>query len=855
MSFVADLASIPADALSQVGSKAFNLSRALQAGLPTPRGFVVTVEAFAYFLSENGLADLLSQGSGQDGHDMNQALERVQTSIRTAPIPPVLLDAIRNALQALGTERLAVRSSSVAEDLHDFSFAGQYESFLDVRGERQVVEAIRHCWASAFSRRSMSYSGAAGPALMAVLVQEFVPAAVAGVMFTADPGTGDANVMVIEAVLGTGESLVGGQTSPSRWILNRPDGTVVSAQEAADGPTQDRTPLRELCTLGLQLEALFGHRCDVEWAALHGKPVILQVRPITGLLSWGDAGPVRSWPFDLWDRVNVAEVLPGPITPLSWSLWAEPFNVLLRSAFRHFRLPWLDEVAFIKQESGLLYYNIGAVNHITHNIIGFPRLDEVLGGASTDGVHLARWEDFRWSKLLANLAGLARNYRANEAILKESDRHAATIEQLARQYAATNLSQLCDSDLLRLFEQLKADTVSRMYLHSDATGASFTHYVILRIIVHRWCGDDIVVPALVSGLSGVRIAETGPWLYNIAQLASGIPRALDALRNLPLDSVLAAWRQMPDAEPILQELDRFLAAFGHRCSSELELMTPRWADDPTPLIMAIRQYATGTLPNPTEVHAEQERKRLAVTAEVERRLAAIPYWRGRAIKMGVFREILHKAQRFAVYRENNKHYLWMLLTQMRRIIVEMGRRLAERGYLRTVDHVFFLTFAEATDGLLGRLPPVVTLRLAERRERLYRRYQMQALQPVSQADHAGSALAGLAASPGRFRGRARVLHQVEEGYLLEPGDVLVAPSLDIGWTPVFLTAGAVVTGLGGMLSHAAIVLREYQIPAVVNVPNACTAIRTGDLVEVDADQGLVRVIAPSDRSVESSIGR
>ncbi|RKT55069.1 PEP/pyruvate-binding domain-containing protein [Saccharothrix australiensis] len=720
------------------------------------------------------------------------------------PVPPVIASAI---LAALPDGPVAVRSSATAEDLPDLSFAGQHDTVLDVRGE-DVLDAVKRCWASLWTERAVAYRARNGvtDAAMAVVVQELVPADAAGVLFTADPVTGARDEIVVNAAPGLGEALVAGEVTPDTYVVSsgvvRSDGDVRSG-----GGVLDERQVLELAALGARVQDLYGVPVDVEWARHDGRFAILQARPITALAEvWNDS--LRG--DYLWTCANLGEAVPSVMTPATWSA----AQVLAQPAIGGH--PTTGNIG------GRFYLNLSAALAVG-TAVGLGgvtrRLAERVFGRLPEGVVVPGLPMPRLAVVRASVAALASFARQNREYAKRIggliDAAPARAAHLrARIAAATTpaeLRALWESDLDALLrDDIRVyDAGARSVVGADAR---------LRRTLVRLVGEQDAT-ALLTGAHGAAgdLASLGPVL------------ALARLRRGELDR------------------ETYLRDWGHRFADEYELSAPRPAEDPAWL----DRLPAADGPDPEDLLARQAAAR---DAAWRRLVAAHPR---RAARIG---------RRLAAFAESTRG------RERARSEMVRGFGVLRSFLVRAADltghDVFFLSLTETLAVLDGDRRPVAAI---PARRRAYERYrslppyptvirgrfdpEAWAADPDRRTDvHDASAapppaaVAGFPGAAGVVEGVARVLLSVEDGAALREGEVLVTTVTNIGWTPLFPRAAAVVTDVGAPLSHAAIVARELGIPAVVGCGNATTRIRTGDRVRVDGGRGTVTRLDPGGRA-------
>jgi len=848
----------------RVGGKAAHLGALLNAGFPVPPGFCVTTAAFRLFATEGGLtATALAGLESADIADRDRTAEHVRGVLHAAPLPEVVAAAIQTAWHdrwsAHPDTPLAVRSSATAEDLPDASFAGQQETVLGVRGIAAVLDAVRTCWISLFAARAVSYratraAGAASPA-MAVIVQELVPADAAGVLFTADPVRRDRERMIVEATRGLGAALVAGQVRPQRWVLRRADLQVLTYESAADGPPSlDDEQLRMLGRLGVQVESHFAAPQDIEWALANGRFHLLQARPITTYLDAPTLAAESAEPT-IWSNANVGELLPDVATPMTWSVLqlsiAALFGpVLSRIGLDLRRDQWIGLVA------GRVYANVTVFERVLGGLPGFAgmNLDQAFGGhqGATPAVHRHRAARRTWPARLRMLLRAPRilTWFACHALPFRARRIAAAFTAQARDLATRDVTQQTDAELAAVDTLVRSRTfgLAAEALPHAALAMGLT--TLLFRVTRRWRGDEsgAIANRLLSQTGGMASAEAALALWKLTELVrADVDVAGLVQSDMPYAMLRERLPSTPGGPAFLAAWDDWSRMHGHHTSGELDVARPRWSECPDYVLGLLRSYLAAP-PEARPEHWQQRRQveRAELLGDCRRRLGPL--------RRTVFDWLVRTAPAGLALRENFKSEAIRVLAVARQRLVELGRRLAQRGVLASSDDVFFLQLEELVPLVLSSAPADLQQRIARRRAD-YVYFQQLTPPPVIVGEfdprQAASAaptgerprlLRGLPVSAGVAVGPARVIVTPGRGDELQAGEVLVAPFTDPGWTPYFLTAAGVVMDMGGQLSHGSIVAREYGLPAVVNVGCGTRAIRTGQLVRVDGDHGTVTLL-------------
>ncbi len=813
--------------LSVAGGKGASLARLAQAGVRVPAGFHVTTEAYRRFIAGNNLQQLIVEaaqaGSVDDPASLDNACAAIEAMIAQARMPAEIVEEIRKSYAALGGA-VAVRSSATAEDLPGMSFAGQLETFLNVRDGDHVIDAVQRCWASLWTARAIGYrirNGiAADTVSIAVVVQELVPAEVAGVMFTANPVTGARDEALINAAWGLGEAVVGGLVTPDTFVVNRKTKAIVAQDVAvkevmtvrlASGTHEEAVPANqrkeatltreqavELTLTGERIEKLYGMPMDVEWALCGGEFSILQARPITALpeprvvLDWSIPRQIGRYA-----RSSVIELLPEPLTPLFRTLGLPAFNEALR---------WLFEVTMRLKGVLPASYQLVTINDFAYYDFGCTTR-ETLGVFTKVPGAIPRV--FRMMK------------RAKERWLDEARPAYAerTAEWAGRDLSAATRAQLLEGalEICRL--------AGRYYVTIQAgiLPIAYSAESLFTKLYDRFARREGDPPAtvFVLGFDSIPI-QSEKSLYDLAMWVRE-----HGDRTPEFESRLAA------------HLERFGGAI-----YDLDFAKPLPAENPAPLIDAIKYFVSGAARNPYERQAQSADAREKATRELLDRLGFI--------RRPVFRWILGIAQRYAPLRENSLADVGMGWLAVRRMLREVGQRLVAAGRIAEIDDVFWLEYAELEGDTIP--PDAVTLRKAkwekerrvippvmlpaEKGARLLG-FDLSGAMPAKSGQSDGDTIRGVGSSPGRVTGVARVIQGPDEFAEMKPGDILVAKATTPAWTPLFALAAGIVTDVGGPLSHSSIVAREYRIPAVLGTGVATARIRKGQQIVVDGDAGTV----------------
>jgi phosphohistidine swiveling domain-containing protein len=846
-----------------VGGKAAKLAWLARHGFEVPEAWILPEDAFAQALRELPPGcdpkSLLRAAGGQAG--MKRAAEARQ-QILGSELPAGLLDELEQLWKRASPRApwgLAVRSSATCEDGALISMAGLAESRLGVRGAPRMADAIRAVWASLASGRALAYLAAHGvrDVSMAVVLQRMVVAEAAGVMFTRSPDARSRGQRIINAGFGLGAPVVDGVTSPDvlrvdergrlveAVIARKPKIAVVDASGLTeiDNPAPDRPALNEariqsLAEIALRLEKLEPAPWDIEFACDAERTWIVQARPVTGR-GFPDGGDETT----VWSTVNVGEALPGVATPLTWSIAGAFSEAGFRSAFAALGCKVPRHAQLVGNVHGRFYLNLSVFMRIAAEVPGLdPRsLVELGGGAGGEELAL-QVADISRTRFYARLPFVAtRLLREQFRLDADVARFEALADKARDAHRALDLAILPDDGLGRTLRDLQAllDRTGTTML-TCASSALGTH-LALKAVLSRVAplGAERVAQALTGGIRDLETARPAIAMLRIANIARDEPEARAAIMRdttIGLDGV-------PDG-PTRRALGSFLETHGDRAVREAELSTPRWREDPRTVLTMVRVALRGEA---LDVEAALGRARTLADKE-----SALLLPRLNLAEQTLVRHLVARAQKSARLRERMRGWVTRVLGMLREAVLESDRRLLrlvpELAEDRThaIGSAFFLTVDELYQALRtsrADLAPLVRARRAE-----FARDQARPDPPATFVGAppsvvlpplGGDLFRGLPASAGVVEGLARVLLSVDEMGLLQPGEVLVVHTTDVGWTPLFLLAAGVVTELGGPLSHAAVVTREFGVPSVVNIEGVTRAIKTGDRLRVDGGTGVV----------------
>ncbi len=889
VSLVLPLSALDRSMLPVVGGKAANLGELIRAGFPVPAGFCLTTAAYARVCVRAELDAALSDLAAtprDDGARLTERAAVIRTALSQAPLPPEIVETVTSAYQDLFQGEslpVAVRSSATAEDLPEASFAGQQETYLNIIGVERLLQAARQCFASLWTDRAVSYRASLGidprTVRLAVVVQRMVDTQVAGVLFTANPLTGKRQQAVIDANPGLGEAVVSGVTNPDHFVVTTPTGEIVERRlggkqvvirAAAGGRTETSSQsegqktacltdeqVRYLSQLGVQVEAMAGSPQDIEWAIdASGQIFLLQARPITTLFPLPAEAPSSDESLHVYLAFGVQQGTYRPFTPMGLSalrLLASGFLTLIGFPLRDplagprfvaeaASRPFFEVTAALRNSFGRRFLmeamreaEVQAATSFEH-LVTDPRLSfrttprRAFGRALV--LLLARTR-LPWYLLQAFFAPQAASRRVQRFV--EQLRNAHQIDASAD--AAAHLAAA---------ERLLLHCLRMAFRVSPVMLAGMQSFALARWMLGELASES-ECQIVLGGSPTNPTTQMNLALWRLSQEIRADATSRQLLQSMPAARLAQDYQQGRLPPSLQQGLARFLREYGHQGVCELDLGVPRWLEDPTYVLALL----TGYLKMEESVHTPDlqlqraGREAGAMIATLSRRARHKHWLRGWLVCL-----CLQRAHTLAGFREMTRFVVGLFLAQTRELLWPVGEELARAGRVAQAADIFFLTLPDVHAALVGAdLREKVSERRATFARELGRRHvplvllsdgteptaQPQETQSTAQAE---GTLRGAPASPGIVTALVRVILDPHDARL-SPGEILVAPSTDPGWTPLFLKASGLVMETGGAMAHGAIVAREYGIPAVVGVPGATERIKTGSRITVNGTTGTI----------------
>ncbi|TGB07522.1 rifamycin-inactivating phosphotransferase [Streptomyces sp. MZ04] len=868
--YVLGLEEVDATQGGVVGGKGANLGALSRIdGIRVPGGFCVTTDAFRLVMADahaeaaasivGDRVERLSRLDPDDREGIRGLSAEIRRAIEGVAVPGDLAAAVTGALVRLGEQgAYAVRSSATAEDLPTASFAGQQDTYLNVVGSAEILRHISRCWASLFTERAVTYrlrNGIDHRAVhMAVVVQRMVPADAAGVLFTADPVTGNRKVATVDAGLGLGEALVSGLVNPDVFKVR--DGEVVAktigSQGQGQGQGQGQPALTDaqvlrLVRLGRTIEARFGRPQDIEWCLVGDDFQIVQSRPITTLFPVPEAGDQEN---HVYVSVGHQQMMTDPMKPLGFSMWQLTAMVPMHEAAGRLFVDVTRRLASPASRAALLDV-MGRGDPLVRDALEtvidrgdfVPALADVGPGGPPNGA--------------------SEPVEADPAIVTELiERSQASIAALERDIRTKTGPALFDF-LLEAFEEHKRVLSDPLNLQAIMAGMEATWW--LNDKLREWLGEKNAADTLTLSAPDNITSEMGLALLDVADVIRPRAQVVAFLEGLEYveyveyvedagfgEGFLDELAELPGGAEARDAIEAYLDRYGMRCVGEIDITRPRWRERPTTLVPVILDNVRNFQPGAAERRFEHGRQKARQKEQdVLSRLRGLPDGDRKA---DATKRMIDQVRAFAGYREYPKYGIVSRSFLYKRALLGEAERLVRAGVLAERDDVFYLTFQELHDVVRSHQGQVDDRTgIVQERKDAFRSYA--ALTPprvltsdgeavtgaYRRDDVPAGALVGLPVSAGTVEGRARVILDMAQADL-EAGDILVTTYTDPSWSPLFVGIAGLVTEVGGLMTHGAVIAREYGLPAVVGVERATRLIRDGQRIRVHGADGYVEIL-------------
>ncbi len=891
---IVNLDNISKNNLTNIGSKAANLSRLMQSGFPVPKGFCITTEAYSIFLESNNLNELIQNSLAKIDYSDYETIENCEKEIHLAignsTIPQGILEKIKLEYDKLYTPNVAVRSSATAEDLVNASFAGQYDTYLNLKTLDQVFQNVKNCYGSVWTSRAISYRHENNiphiDVKLATIVQEMVPAKCAGILFTINPVSMNKNELIIESNFGLGESIVSGQSSPDQFTIQRErknkfkilDKQIgkkniavypnllesesgityreLSEQENIQASLNDKEIIK-LSQIGTQIEKLFKLPQDIEWAIdQNDKIYLLQSRPITSL------GKIESEDDLYWTRGYSDDYWNDPCTPLFFDILGDQItkvvNIELNSIMGYTNM---DKI-LLKLYNGHVYFNLNVLKKkVEYEIPKYTRNEDLLNyfpeGSGPYGKETMKNLPFRTPKRIFSEIRIMM-HDPDGGIKKTADKYEIWSENTFNPYCHKFDSKLKDlsaskdlGDLIALAEELDQVMVAhfrliRYGIPVHNLGMNLT----VRYMLTRFLGKEEssrLYPVLISNLKN-KLTETNEGIHKLASIVQNSHK----LKPIILDNKSAelydyiSSNKDPDIQDFFKKFKEFLNEYGDRGFSR-EILYPRWSDAPQYIFDIIKSLVMSQEYEYKRTKSDDLKYREKVADYAEAKIRSLRFG---LIKWKLVSAILEFSRQYIIFREDQRFNLDRWIFRNRKVYLEIGNILVEKGLFNESSDIFFLHKKEIRKVISGSFKADLSSLVEKRRNHFFKfentippkfLHGNREFDDIFRYNKDSVSFKGISASQGILTGKIRVLNKIEEITSVQAGEVLCVAKTDPGWTPIFSKIGGLITETGGILSHGAVVSREYGIPAVTNIPNACQLFKTGQVVTINGYSGTVTI--------------
>ncbi|HET6860823.1 MAG TPA: rifamycin-inactivating phosphotransferase [Streptomyces sp.] len=860
--YVLGLEEIDQTQVAVVGGKGAQLGELSRIeGIHVPAGYCVTTDAFRRVMADapsiDDRLDRLSRLNPDDREAIRTLSAQIRRTVEEIAIPADLAAAITRALVRLGEQAAyAVRSSATSEDLPTASSAGQQDTYLNIVGPAAILQHISRCWASLFTERAVTYRQRNGidhrTVLMSVVVQQMVFPQAAGILFTADPVTGNRKVATVDAGFGLGEALVSGLVNPDVFKVR--DGEVVArtiaakqravyalptggTQEVAiDAQRQQEPALTDaqvvrLVELGRRIEAHFGHPQDIEWCLVDDGFRIVQSRPITTLFPVPETDDQDN---HVYVSVGHQQMMTDPMKPLGFSMWQLTAMVPMHEAAGRLFVDVTRRLASPASRAGLLDI-IGRGDPLTRDALEtiLDRDDFVpsLPDAGTGGPPAA-----------GPSAPVEPDPAIVSALIERSEESVAALQRDIRTKTGPALFDF----LLDSFDEHKRVLSDPQSMQAIMAGMEATWW--LNDKLQEWLGEKNAADTLTLSAPDNITSEMGLALLDVADVIRPHPEVVAFLQGVEDEDFLDELAKLAGGPEARDAIEAYLDRYGMRCVAEIDITRPRWRERPSTLVPVIldnvRIFEPGAAGRRFEEGRQKAQKK---EQDVLARLRALPEGERRADEA---KRMIDQVRSFIGYREYPKYGIVSRYFVYKQALLGEAERLVQAEVLSEKEDIFYLTFQELHDVVRSHQ---VDGELIERRREAFRSYRAltpprvltsdgEAVTGAYRRDDApAGALIGLPVSAGTVEGRARVILDMADADL-EAGDILVTTFTDPSWSPLFVGIAGLVTEVGGLMTHGAVIAREYGLPAVVGVEQATRLIRDGQRIRVHGTDGYVEIL-------------
>ncbi|KMQ49891.1 Phosphoenolpyruvate synthase [Chitinispirillum alkaliphilum] len=871
-SYIQALDNVKKTDILRAGGKAANLGEMLHAGLNVPGGFVILTNAYKRFVQVNKLEEKIEHLL--DSADLkSSALEKISDQIRDlftgSQIPGDLQEEIIEAYRGLGNGTdvsVAVRSSATAEDMPGLSFAGQYSTYLNVKGEKELIESVAKCWASLWNSRAISYRLRQKignvDILHGVVVQKLINADVAGVLFTANPLNGRRDQILLNASWGLGEAVVGGDVDPDEWVVAKSTGEIVREKVARKqkmyvrdkkgvhlvGVKEEMKNVSSLfenqrsalLDLAIKTERYFGEPQDIEWASIKEEIYLVQTRPVTSLYPLPKRHPNKPGVRLYLNISSYSQAMKEPFTPMGEDLIYRAIRNTRKDLGPKKITP--DSLWYLSTAGGRLFVDITAFLRKEKFWEKFRKPDATDKDPVTTRALLRYVEENR-EEILGHKEGVSYLKILNPRLIRYLWRGWRELSFGKKHPQEARRRAVASGE--KYIERLKTDTVQ---LENNEQKITFIkdeiHSVFLagaRTLFYVTSSSSAI--AKVKEMMERRLGDSN----GLGLVEKAVPYSVTTEMGMELMTLAKNYREKgntpsPDDEPI----KNFLSVYGHKKFVELDVGTPTWSEEPGYVLNLISSYMENRHYEKALKEFRQSQYEAQETIQkIKRRFEENGF--GKEAEKSEW--LLKSFREMFGIREQSKFVITQGLQLIRTLLFDIGNELVREGRLEKSDDIFFVKLDDIT--LQNDLKGIVK----RNRETFEKNANLKAprlITSLGETTYAAAeplgdgTISGIAVSSGVYEGYARVLVNPEEGDTLQNGEILVTNGTNPAWTPLFLKIGALVMECGGPISHGSVVAREYGIPAVSGITDATEIIKTGQKLRVNGESGTIRIVEEGD---------
>ncbi|HFK1749958.1 TPA: phosphoenolpyruvate synthase [Bacillus cereus] len=866
-SFVLGFQEIEKTQLFLVGGKGLNLGELSNIqGIQVPEGFCVTTVGYEQAIGKNEafqtLLNQLKMLKIEERDEIGEISKKIRAVIMAVEIPVDVVESVAHYLSHFGDEHgYAVRSSATAEDLLYASFAGQQDTYLNIIGKENILQHIKKCWASLFTDRAVIYRMQNGfdhnQVSICVVIQKMVFPVASGILFTADPITSNRKVLSIDASFGLGEALVSGLVSADNYKVIEDEivEKVIATKKLAiygrkEGGTERKkiTPnkqkvqtlteqqILQLARIGRQIEAYFGCPQDIEWCLVDDTFYIVQSRPITTLYPIPE---VNDGGNHVYISVGHQQMMTDAMKPLGLSFFLLTTNAPMRKAGGRLFVDATQQLA-LPASRDYLVNTLGKSDPLVRDALTtiierdyFIKLlpdEEKEKSASKSKPPVSSQPEIEIDPAIVT------------DLIKNSE---ASIEELKRNMQTKSRVDVLDF-ILEDIQQLKKVLFNPQSIAVIMAGMNASAWINEKM--EQWLGEKNVADALSQSVQNNITSEMGLALMDVADVIRPYPEVIAYLQHVEEDNFLDELVQYNGGEKTRDTIIAFLNKYGMRCSGEIDITKTRWSEKPTTIIPMIlnniRDFEYGASKRKFEEGLQEALKK---EEELLDRLQHVPDSKQ---KVEETKRMIRNIRNFIGYREYPKYGMINRYFIYKQALLKEAEQLVQSGVIHEVDDIYYLTFEELHEVVRTKK---LDYEIIHKQKNDYKLYEKLTPPRVMTSDGEiitgkykrenlpADAIVGLPVSSGVIEGRARVILNMEEANL-EEGDILVTAFTDPGWTPLFVSIKGLVTEVGGLMTHGAVIAREYGLPAVVGVENATKLIKDGQRIRVHGTEGYIEVL-------------